>query len=275
MYGYVYITINNINQKKYIGQHKSETFDESYKGSGKILKLAFIKYGKSNFSTQIIEKCYSKEELDNKEKYWIKYYNADLNNDFYNIKTGGNTTGGLRGINNGRYGKPVSNETREKISKANKGKKRSPEYSKKMQNIKIGKKIHSEEHKKELSIKMSGSGNPMYNNHDTRYKMTNEIRNKISETKKKRYVKEKHPMFGKKRSESTRNKISQSRKGKYCGGKNPKAKKIFCVELNMEFKCIKDAAEFLNIPYSTLSKKINNTYKGYTLVHLDNHENGE
>jgi hypothetical protein len=32
MYGYVYITTNLINNKIYIGQHKSETFDSEYIG---------------------------------------------------------------------------------------------------------------------------------------------------------------------------------------------------------------------------------------------------
>lgn len=32
MYGYIYITENLVNHKKYIGQHKSNKFDEYYKG---------------------------------------------------------------------------------------------------------------------------------------------------------------------------------------------------------------------------------------------------
>lgn len=45
MYGYVYQTINLINGKKYIGKHKSNVFDESYKGSGVYLSRAIKKYG--------------------------------------------------------------------------------------------------------------------------------------------------------------------------------------------------------------------------------------
>ena len=40
MFGYIYKTTNLLNNKIYIGQHKSELFDTKYFGSGKILKNA-------------------------------------------------------------------------------------------------------------------------------------------------------------------------------------------------------------------------------------------
>ena len=46
MFGYIYITTNLITNRKYIGQHRSKTFDFiNYKGSGKILRKAFKKEG--------------------------------------------------------------------------------------------------------------------------------------------------------------------------------------------------------------------------------------
>ena len=45
MYGYIYETTNLINGKKYIGKRVSKTFDKYYKGSGKLLRKAFTKYG--------------------------------------------------------------------------------------------------------------------------------------------------------------------------------------------------------------------------------------
>jgi hypothetical protein len=53
--GYIYITTNLINNKKYIGQHKSKSFDLNYLGSGKLIVEAIKKYGKDNFKTEVIE----------------------------------------------------------------------------------------------------------------------------------------------------------------------------------------------------------------------------
>lgn len=87
MYGYVYMTTNLINGKKYIGQHKCSKFDENYKGSGHAIKGAINKYGKANFSVEIIEKCETSFHLDDREAYWIIYYDAVNSDDFYNLKS--------------------------------------------------------------------------------------------------------------------------------------------------------------------------------------------
>ncbi len=68
-YGFIYITTNLINGKKYIGQKKFETGNHKYRwknylGSGVLFTKAIRKYGKGKFSREIISKAYSKEELD-------------------------------------------------------------------------------------------------------------------------------------------------------------------------------------------------------------------
>ena len=88
MFGYIYITTNIINGKIYIGQHRSETHDKTYLGSGTILKQAIEKYGKENFSNKILLECDNKEELDKAEKYFIKYY-RNLGCQIYNLAAGG------------------------------------------------------------------------------------------------------------------------------------------------------------------------------------------
>ncbi|MBR4589860.1 MAG: GIY-YIG nuclease family protein, partial [Bacteroidaceae bacterium] len=73
--GFIYITTNLTNNKKYIGQ-KVYDFDgkwKTYLGSGVALTNAINKYGVENFHKEIIEECYSKEELDIREKYWIDF----------------------------------------------------------------------------------------------------------------------------------------------------------------------------------------------------------
>ena len=89
MYGYIYETINLINGKKYIGKHIKSNFDYNYKGSGTLLCQAIKKYGWDNFSCKIIEECDSKEQLENREKYWIDFHDAVRDKNFYNIATGG------------------------------------------------------------------------------------------------------------------------------------------------------------------------------------------
>ncbi len=88
-YGYIYLTQNNINGKLYVGQHKSEEYDPQYLGSGKILKRAIRKYGSDNFSQTILETCMSKEELDNRERYWIGIYKNLSPDNSYNLAKGG------------------------------------------------------------------------------------------------------------------------------------------------------------------------------------------
>lgn len=87
--GYIYITKNLIDGRKYIGQHHSRYFDSSYLGSGKILKQAIDKYGRENFTTEILEWCASDDELAEKEKSWIGKANAVESREYYNILPGG------------------------------------------------------------------------------------------------------------------------------------------------------------------------------------------
>lgn len=128
MYGYVYQTINLINGKKYIGKHKSNVFDESYKGSGVYLSRAIKKYGESNFVTEIIEWCETKEELNQSEQYYIDYHNAVLSDDFYNIARGGEGGDTFSGMP-----QQLSTLRRHKISAALSGRKKSESH---IQNIK-------------------------------------------------------------------------------------------------------------------------------------------
>lgn len=91
MYGFIYETTNNINGMKYIGQKKYDKRGnwKTYLGSGIYLNRAINKYGRDNFSRRIIEECSSKDELDNREIYWINYYNAVNDKNYYNIAKGG------------------------------------------------------------------------------------------------------------------------------------------------------------------------------------------
>ena len=88
----IYMHKNKINNKIYVGQ-TCQTLQERWgsKGSGyktcTKFKNAINKYGWDNFEHIIIEEVYSPEEADEREKYWINYYNSVENG--YNLSYGG------------------------------------------------------------------------------------------------------------------------------------------------------------------------------------------
>jgi group I intron endonuclease len=93
--GFIYLTTNKVNNKKYIGQrhyHSNSKADDRYLGSGLLILKAIRKYGAENFSREILEECETQEELDLAEKKWIKEYNAVADRNFYNIAEGGLST---------------------------------------------------------------------------------------------------------------------------------------------------------------------------------------
>lgn len=73
----IYKITNKINNKIYIGQsvHIHRRFLEHCRNNKTAIDAAIAEYGKENFLFEIIEEC-SKEELNQKEQYWIQYYNS-------------------------------------------------------------------------------------------------------------------------------------------------------------------------------------------------------
>lgn len=90
MYGYIYKTTNLINNKIYIGQHKATKFEpDHYIGSGLLITEAISKYGFDNFKCELLEICDSKEQLNEREIFYIKLYNSQDKTVGYNIADGG------------------------------------------------------------------------------------------------------------------------------------------------------------------------------------------
>lgn len=231
VYSYIYIIENKINGKKYVGQsvdveHRWAQHRSSAKAGGKVaLHKAIRKYGEENFYLSIIDKGYSKEEVNSLEIHYIAKYNTFRGNG-YNMAIGGEGNG--KGKDNPNFGRKHSEASKLKMSK-----------SQKMRNNHL-----------------SGKG-PMFGK-----KFTEEHKKKLSDAAKKR-IGILNSGFGKKRSKETRRKISESQKGKIIpekqkkilrevnlGNKN-RAHSIIQLSLDGEFiakhESLKVAAEKINI----------------------------
>lgn len=88
-YGFIYIVINKLNGKMYIGKKKFVSNWRTYLGSGLAIKLAIVKYGKENFNRIIIDLARTSNELSEKEIYYINKYDAVNSTLFYNEAKGG------------------------------------------------------------------------------------------------------------------------------------------------------------------------------------------
>lgn len=84
----IYKITNLINGHCYIGQsrnikkrweeHRTRAFNIEDDGYNYPLYKSFRKYGLQNFSFEIIEQC-SEKQLNEKENYWIQFYQANYN----------------------------------------------------------------------------------------------------------------------------------------------------------------------------------------------------
>ena len=213
----IYKTTNLVNGKIYIGQDSNN--NPNYFGSGLILKKALKKYGRCNFKKETIEECDNKEQLNEREKYFIKKFNAI---EFgYNLAEGGEGGPFFKG-------RKHSDESKKKMKKSWKlvresegfvhnmtgyifSEKQKKEFSKNRKGKLTGSdnpmfgKTHTEEAKKKMSNPRYGSDNPMFGKTHTE-----ESKKKISEATKG----ENNAMFGKKHTEESKKKISEATKGR-------------------------------------------------------------
>jgi group I intron endonuclease len=131
----IYKIENLVNNKVYIGQainienrwkgHKKDLRNNYH--CNKHLQSAWDKYGEENFKFEIIEEC-EEDNLTEREQYWIDFYGGLNSSNNYN-KRDASSKGGLSEesklkVSNANKGKvlgPLKEETKQKISKALKG----------------------------------------------------------------------------------------------------------------------------------------------------------
>ena len=142
---FIYKTTNLVNGKFYIGQRKiSREGTNSYLGSGTLLKMSINKYGKKNFKRDIIEWC-TEDKRNEREIYWISYYDSTNKEIGYNLTDGGE----------GCSGRKMLEDTKIKIVSKTTGKKRTEEQKKRLSNSLLGRKL-SKEHIKNRIIAQTG-----------------------------------------------------------------------------------------------------------------------
>lgn len=134
----VYKIINTLNNRYYIGVHKTTNPNDSYYGSGLVIKEAIKKHGKENFIKEILFTFENKEDAYNKEKELV---NSETLKDplIYNVQVGGVPTidwtkdrkeifsKNMSGKNHPLFGKHHTEDTKKKISESGKGRKHSKE----------------------------------------------------------------------------------------------------------------------------------------------------
>lgn len=200
VYGNIYKIINLINNKIYIGQ---TTKDIYYRFKCHIYKSytvpkcryalhhAINKYGKENFIIEKICECFSKNELDKREIYYIYKYKSYNRKYGYNLKLH---------YSHGMH----SEETKEKIRRKRLGKKTSKETIEKLRKLSTGRK-HTEEAKQKIS--------KYRKKHYTKVILTEDGRKRLSEKNSKHQSGKGNSMYG--------------RKGKL----NPNSKKVMMIDL--------------------------------------------
>lgn len=170
--------------KYYIGKRSCpcNINDDWYFGSGNIIRRIIKKYSKEEVNKRLaktilhVSKTY--EENIEMESYYIKRYNADTSDKFYNIAQGGyggNLISGMspeeklivyKKIGDKSRGHVTPDYVKKKISDGGKGKKRSSETRNNIREAKIGEKNpfyskkHSEEELRLISQHLTGKNNP-------------------------------------------------------------------------------------------------------------------
>lgn len=226
-YHYIYKTTCIITNKFYIGMHSTNSLDDKYLGSGKILKSSIKKYGKENHRKEILELCSSRDELESYEKEIV---NKDLLLNPYciNLKCGGE--GGSSG---------QSLVSKKKISESNKGRKLSPEQCKNISMGKLG-KTFSEKHRENIRKALKGKIRSEESRKNMSVSQKGKPRSKESIQKQINSITGKNnPMYGK------GYKIQGNRNGMF-GKSAVKGRKWYVNSKNQTIMCFSDDIRLLN-----------------------------
>ncbi len=180
MHYLIYKITNRLDNKFYVGKHKTENKDDGYFGSGILIERAVTKHGKENFVKEILFDLPTEEEMNQTEADIVDE-DFVAREDTYNLMVGG--YGGFSFVN--KSGKNLyenhASVSRENLKKATVG---------------FKKKWSEDEEFREA------------------------MKSKISASVKRRREIYGSPFQGKHHTDETRRHLSQLRKGKYTGKNN-------------------------------------------------------
>ena len=138
MHGIIYKATNLVNGKIYVGQtvQPLAARQKQHAKAKEMFGQAIRKHGAENFCFIVIDTAEDKTSLNNKEAFWISFFNSTAPQG-YNLTIGGDALTTflpevLAKMSASRLGKKCTVATRDKISKANTGKTRTAEARAKM-----------------------------------------------------------------------------------------------------------------------------------------------
>lgn len=260
----IYKTTNLLNGKIYIGKDKKN--NKNYFGSGVALKESIKKHGKNNFKKEFICFCNNLEELNKKEKYYIKFYNSQDRNIGYNITEGGDG-------NNLSWNGPKLNDSHKKnisdgLKKSDKFKKmwEGDEHKKKLKESrakseKVKKIIESQEWRNKISESVKNSEkfkqaikNPERSKNISKSMLESEI---FKKSRASNEFKEKCSAWqkGKKRSPEFLKKFNESRNKTFEIKNKEKKDKLLNILKENNFN-IQDASNKMNITTTSVYRLI-------------------
>jgi len=232
----IYLIHNNINGKKYIGsgmdlsKRLATYYFPSRLCDGRYISNSLLKYGHYSFSVVILcilsdTSVSIKKDIISKEQEYINLYKP-----IYNLNpTAGSSMGFKHSekskqlISEFRKGKPLSNETKQKLSALFSGES-NPFWD----------KVHSKDTLEKMSKQKVGSLNPMFHKEKSKEFIEHMYKDKRGSN---------NPMFGKPKSEETLSKMR---------------KKVYLYHSSKEFiicyDSVKSAVKDLHIAAETISK---------------------
>ena len=218
--GFVYLWINRVNGKKYVGAHIGQE-DDGYVGSGVVFKRAVAKYGIEAFERKILHReCGSVESLFRREFEIINELNAVFSSEYYNLS---NYDPKFTSCANGVKHRVVTDETRERIRAAAMGRKASDETKLKMSRKRRGRPSPTRGMKGLTSGVKNGNWGKSWYNKSGKNKLF--VRGKQPDGWNLGRISKMsgcdNPFFGKKHTQETIDKLRAARAGQNVGDKNP------------------------------------------------------